>query len=163
MRTALLLPLIALAVMAGCGDDDTETPDAGDYYGGVRDTTEALQMERTEVQTAPSGDEVTLAPRYRAEAEAFREYGDALDELEPPETAAEQHETLVAASYAIADGLDELADLVEEEPQSEDLILAQQEVQNHLSDQAFEWNAACVGLDLKTQEDIACNVVVAAE
>ena len=120
-------------------------------------------MNRAEVQTAPVDDAGALAERYRAEAEAFREYGDALDELEPPEIAAEDHAALIAASYAIADGLDELADLVEEEAPSEDLILAQEEVQESLSDNAFTWNTACIGLDLKTTEDIACNVVVGVE
>jgi hypothetical protein len=105
---------------------------------------------------------MTLAPRYRAEAEAFREYADAVEELEPPDLVQDDHENLVTSSRDIADGLDELADLVEEEPQSQEIITRQEEVQQDLANLAIEWNLACLGIDLPAADhDVPCNVVVA--
>lgn len=149
LAATVLLAVVAIGAVA-CSDDSSDTLSLEEYFqkiDSVQNDVDAgfatQEASASEPAADASGEEIAAFYRdnITTNAELLRDGAKALDDVEPPDEAAEAHAAIVAALNAAADALDTGAEGIPDSATMEELDALGETIFN-----SEELNAAFQGI-----------------
>jgi hypothetical protein len=108
---AVLAALLAVALVAGCGDSGTSKEDYAKEYRPINDEFVALGREvGATVQTAKGQTDAALEKRFGDQAKRVGELKSRLEDLDPPDDYKSDHDKLVEAMGVVQSDIQKIAD-----------------------------------------------------